>query len=131
MENGRKAADGSEQRSGKAFEIAWSKWKYKGFAFVMYSIERVILEPELLTYVYKGLYGMVASHFGVSAESAERNIRTVKEVIWEYGDRELLYKIFGDKSKEVPGNAVFIDALAAYLMESCSTDGNDMESLEK
>ncbi len=104
---------------------------YKGFAFVMYSIERVILEPELLTYVYKGLYGMVASHFGVSAESAERNIRTVKEVIWEYGDRELLYKIFGDKSKEVPGNAVFIDALAAYLMESCTTDGNDMESLEK
>ncbi len=95
---------------------------YKGFAFVIYSIEKVILEPELLTYVYKGLYGMVASHFGVSRESAERNIRTVKEVIWEYGDRELLEKIFGDRTQEAPGNAVFIDGLAAYLMETCTKE---------
>lgn len=94
---------------------------YKGFQFAAYGIEKVIENPELVTEVCKGLYVEVASHFQVSLGSAERNIRTLRNVIWKYGDRELLQKIFGNV-EEIPGNAVFIDVLAAYLLESWMDD---------
>ena len=95
---------------------------YKGFSFVTYSIEKIMQEPELLTHVYKELYGMIAVRFDVSPESAERNIRTVKEVIWEYGDEELLKEIFGDKAAQPPGHAAVLDGLAAYLAEACAQE---------
>ena len=95
---------------------------YKGFSFVTYSIEKIIQKPELLTHVHKELYEMIALHFGVSPESAERNIRTVKEISWEYGDKELLREIFGNKCAQPPGNAAFLDGLAAYLAEACAIE---------
>ena len=95
---------------------------YKGFSFVTYSIEKIIQKPELLTHVHKELYEMIALHFGVSPESAERNIRTVKGISWEYGDKELLREIFGSRCAQPPGNAAFLDGLAAYLAEACAIE---------
>ena len=92
---------------------------YMGFWFTVYGIAMVMREPELLTYMCKGLYEAVASHFNVSLQSAERNIRTIKKRIWKYGDEELLREIFGRSTKKSPKNAVFLDGLAAYLNERC------------
>ncbi len=93
---------------------------YKGFWFTVYGIARTVQEPELLTYMCKGLYVTVAHHFNVSLQSAERNIRTLKLRLWRSGNRRLMKEIFGKIEKEqCPKNAVFIDGLAAYLRECC------------
>ena len=103
---------------GKTDDEDTSSAKEKLFKFC----EKIIQKPELLTHVHKELYEMIALHFGVSPESAERNIRTVKEISWEYGDKELLREIFGSRCAQPPGNAAFLDGLAAYLAEACAIE---------
>ena len=89
---------------------------YVGFQYTAYGIIRTMEEPEMIVYVCKGLYVEIAAHFHTTRESAERNIRTVKNVIWKHGDKELLHDIFGRTLTKIPNNAAFIDALAQYLL---------------
>ena len=76
-------------------------------------------DPERIDYVCKGLYLEIAEEYGSSVKCVEKNIRRLKEMIWVYGNRELLTEIFGEKVMEgrVPANRVFLDVLAAYLRE--------------
>ena len=60
---------------------------YVGFQYTAYGIIRTMEEPEMIVYVCKGLYVEIAAHFHTTRESAERNIRTVKNVIWKHGDK--------------------------------------------
>ena len=89
---------------------------YKGFWQTAYAVQLAIENPESMTYICKGLYIDVAVHFHTSVCCIERNIRTVKQVIWSYGDRELIQEVFGDKAKgNIPNNSRFIDFLARYI----------------
>ena len=86
---------------------------YKGFNYIIYGTQIVIEDPTLLTYICKGLYVEIAMHFNTTITCAERNIRTVKEIIWNRTDKELLYEIFN--TFYCPTNAEFIDSLAMYI----------------
>lgn len=92
---------------------------YIGFRYMVYSIAKTIREPELVTYICKGLYVDISLHFCVKVSSVERNIRTIVNIIWQYGDRKLLNEIFGRELTEKPRNAMFIDALSQYILEQC------------
>lgn len=89
---------------------------YKGYNFLIYGIKLVIENPKLLTYICKGLYAEIAIYNNTTINCVERNIRTVKEVIWSSASQEILSDIFGDLYHQgIPSNAVFIDMLAYYI----------------
>lgn len=89
---------------------------YKGFRYLIYAIQLVWEDYDFLTYVCKGLYAEIAIHYHTTVANVERNIRTVKEVIWNNGDKETLRAVFGSLYyMKVPTNAQFIDALAFYI----------------
>ncbi len=87
---------------------------YVGFRYALYGICRVHQDPELTTYICKGLYTEIALHFHTTVSSAERNIRTLVRIIWEHGDRNRLNEIFYRELPAKPTNAAFIDAVARY-----------------
>lgn len=57
--------------------------RYRGYSQTICAVEIALEDPESLTLVSKLLYPKVGKHFGVSWHVAERNIRTVVDVIWE------------------------------------------------
>ena len=112
-----------EKETQKLLRRLGANGSYKGFWFVSYGIVKLTDESDLLTHVCKGLYVEVASHFHVNVSCAERNIRTIKHLIWKDGDHELLNEIFGRELMEEPSNASFMDALSAHVQEICSGGG--------
>lgn len=94
---------------------------YKGYAYLILAVHVVIINPDILTNICKGLYIDIAAQYNTSVSCVERNIRTIKNHLWECGDKEVLRKIFGDLyCCKVPTNAAFIDALSYYVMEKLS-----------
>lgn len=89
---------------------------YVGFDYAVYGIMETIDHPDIVSHICKGLYVDIASHFKTSVNSAERNIRTVNNTIWKYGDRDLLNEVLGKPLEEKPCNAVLIDAIAQYIV---------------
>lgn len=68
---------------------------YKGFRYTAYGIDRVIHDPDLLTYISKGLYVDIAYRYSTTVGCVERDIRTVVKTVWEHGDKRLLNEVFG------------------------------------
>ncbi len=102
----------------KLLSLLGGNRSYKGFQLTALSIEKVIGNPEALTYLCKGLYMDLAARFHTSIYCVERNIRTIRLHIWKHGDRDLLREIFGpDLTARSPGNGVFIDRLSQYVKE--------------
>lgn len=94
---------------------------YKGYAYLINAVQLVMNTPDILTNICKGLYLEIADQFGTSASCVERNIRTIKNHLWECGDKSVLQEIFGDLyCCGIPTNAAFIDALSCYVMETLS-----------
>lgn len=94
---------------------------YKGYAYLVWAVDFVVKNPDVLTNICKGLYLEIACQFDTTAFCVERNIRTIKNHLWKYGDKAILQKIFGDLyCCKVPTNATFIDALSYYVMETLS-----------
>lgn len=90
---------------------------YKGFRYTAYGAACAIHDPDVLTYLSKGLYIEIAHRYRTTVSCVERNIRTVIETIWEHGDRNLLNQVFGFELEQRPRNAAFIDAIAHYVVE--------------
>lgn len=90
---------------------------YKGFRYTAYGVRRAIHDPELLTYISKGLYVEIACRFLTTVGCIERDIRTVVKTVWEHGDRTLLNEVFGRELEQKPRNGAFIDAVAHYVIE--------------
>ncbi len=89
---------------------------YKGFNYLIYAINLVLQDSDILTYICKGLYVEIAVHYDTTVASVERNIRTAKNVVWINGDKNMLKSVFGSKySLNIPNNAIFIDKLAYYI----------------
>ena len=89
---------------------------YKGYAYLILAVVLVIETPEILTNICKGLYNEIACQFDTTIFCVERNIRTIKNHLWECGDEVLLTDIFGDLyCCKIPTNASFIDALSYYV----------------
>lgn len=89
---------------------------YKGFHYLIYAIDLVLENPDMLTYICKGLYFEIAVYYKTSIYCAERNIRTAKEVMWHNSNTDLLKNIFGNQyGLKIPNNSVFIDRLAYYI----------------
>lgn len=87
----------------------------KGFQYAIYMIELVKREPTATTLVTKYLYPAAAEHFGVSAGSVERNMRTLVRACWSRSDRAFLDEVAGAHLPCQPSNGMFLDMTAAFL----------------
>lgn len=100
---------------------------YVGFRYVVYGAIRAHQNPDLTTYICKGLYTEIAIHFHTTVSCAERNIRTLVNTIWKCGNRLLLNEIFYRELTKKPTNAAFIDAVTQYTENLCyETEGNEI-----
>lgn len=89
---------------------------YKGFNYLIYAVNLVLEDSDILNYVCKDLYTEIAIYYKTSTNCAERNIRTAKEVIWHNSNADVLRSVFGDQyDLKIPRNAIFIDGLTHYV----------------
>ena len=111
-----------EKKTQKVLRQLGVNGSYLGFYYIAFGIAKSIENPELLTYICKGLYAEIAEHFHVNTKNVERNIRTIVSIIWEHGDRELLNKIFGKVLTDKTKNVEFMDALSHYILNNYGED---------
>lgn len=90
---------------------------YKGFRYTAYGVSRAIHDPELLTYISKGLYVEIALRFNTTIGCVERDIRTIVKTVWLHGDRMLMSEVFGMELQQKPRNGAFIDAISHFITE--------------
>lgn len=95
--------------------------RYKGYGQTICAVEIALGDPESLTLVSKRLYPDVGKSFGVSWRVAERNIRTVVDVIWELNPDGLSH-IAGHKLRRKPTASDFISILVNDVKNHCDAD---------
>lgn len=102
--------------------------KYQGFHYIIYGIELCVQDENCLNYITKDLYQDIAIKYHTSWECVERDIRTVVDIIWNYGNRELIFEINGSRFTDKPVNAKFFKILTKYVMRlSDETDRSKEE----
>lgn len=85
---------------------------YKGFRQTAYAVELCREEPERLELITKWVYPAVAAQYDTSWGAVERNIRTVRKVIWER-NRPLLEKLARVPLSEMPRSAQLLSILVS------------------
>lgn len=90
----------------------------RGFNYLSYAIELVILDPSLIHGVCKGLYVKVGEHFNIAKSSnVERNIRHAIDNTFLFKNFETLNKLIGDELytiKDKPTAGELIRLVAEY-----------------
>ena len=89
-----------------------------GYNYIMYSLELIMENPEILHHITKELYPEVAKHFGSTPARVERAIRTSIQITWLYGDLQMINTIFGHtirSDKGVPTNTQLLAGLYFFL----------------
>lgn len=90
--------------------------KYIGFFYTVYAVELCIEQPDRLLFVTKEIYPDVAKRYRTNWQAVERNIRTVRSIIWKQ-NRPLLEQLSGRSLKSRPGTAQFLNVLVAVLSD--------------
>lgn len=91
----------------------------RGYHYLREAICLSTENMELVGSVTKLLYPEVAKIYHTSNEKVERAMRSVIEVGWERGNRELYEKIFGYSvrdGKKRPTNSEFVLGIADYII---------------
>ena len=88
---------------------------YTGFFHASYAVKLCIEQPERLLLVTKWVYPDVAKQYGTNWKAVERNIRTVRNVIWKQ-DHSLLEQLAGRKLPHKPGTAQLLAILTYTLL---------------
>lgn len=92
-----------------------------GYACLLDSITQMILEPDYHQIITKVIYADVANAHHTSKTHVERAIRSVIEIVWDNGDKDVLRQYFGyGPNQELldrrrPSNAKFMAAIAEAL----------------
>lgn len=87
---------------------------YLGFYYTACAIE-IVMQSDESIYQCKWLYNEVAKRYQTTSFCVERNIRTLVDTIWNFGNRALLKEIIPYPVNAKPKNAQFIDGLVTYL----------------
>ena len=88
------------------FELGVGR-NYVGYEYVCYGIQVLLKDEKLLVYITKGLYAKIALKYKVEINVVERDIRTIKKIVWRYHKDSPLFK----GHVKAPSNGVFMDIL--------------------
>lgn len=98
---------------------------YSGYDYILYGIDLILCDEDLLHCVTKVLYIDIAKEYNTNSSCVERNIRKAIEVIWKHTqeNRELIVKIFGKRYLSLkPSNKEFLELLYEYVKQSYYAD---------
>ena len=87
----------------------------KGFWCFYWSVVFALENPMVLYTVSRDLYPLVAEACNMSKANVERDMRSLVEWCWDYGDREAIRAISGRKLVVRPSVGELVDYVAAYL----------------
>lgn len=90
-----------------------------GYGFIIYALELIMLDPDLLHHVTKGLYIDIAKKFQTTPSRVERAIRHAIHVAWLHGDINFINHIFQSSirpDKGVPTNTMLLARLYYYII---------------
>lgn len=88
---------------------------YLGMPYLIRAVERVLEEPAAIHAVIKCVYAPIAQECSTTVANVERNIRTLRDRIWDQGDRGLLEEMACHRLACPPTNAELIDIIADYI----------------
>ena len=91
-----------------------------GYNYIIYSLELISVNPEILHHITKELYPEIAKHFGSTPARVERAIRTAIQITWLYGNTQTINLIFGHTirpDKGVPTNTQLLAGLYFFLKQ--------------
>ena len=89
-----------------------------GYDYIIYAMELIILNPDYIHAITKGVYIDVAKKFDTTPSKVERAIRHSINVAWLHGNIKFINKIFVNcvrPDKGVPTNSVFLARLYYYI----------------
>ena len=66
-----------------------------GFDYALYMIDKIVTGERSVQLITKILYPETAKHFGVKPHAVERAIRTLIELCWRYGDKQVMVGLAG------------------------------------
>lgn len=90
---------------------------YQGYRYLTHAIYLCLEDEDYLLSVSKLLYPEIARNFHATPSSVERNLRTVVNVCWERGNRDLLKSISLYPLLSKPTTGEFLDIITGYLKQ--------------
>lgn len=87
----------------------------KGLQYLVWAVSQAVQEPEIVQYVTKGVYNVLAERYKIERPQIERTIRTAVKYSWENGGRDALDQMAGYHLEKRPTNSEFIDLVAAHI----------------
>lgn len=91
---------------------------YRGYRYLCYGVSLCLQDEEYLLSISKLLYPKIAKEFNTTLSSVERDIRTVIQVCWDRGNKELLQDIALHPLCSRPTAGEFLDILVAYIQHN-------------
>ena len=91
-----------------------------GYNYIIYALELISVNPEMLHHITKELYPEIAKHFGSTPARVERAIRTAIQITQLYGNTQMINMIFGHTirpDKGVPTNTQLLAGLYFFLKQ--------------
>lgn len=93
-----------------------------GYSYIIRSIELILMNPDYMHYITKGLYIDVAKEFHATPARVERAIRHAINTAWDnHGNEDFISEIFRNcirPNRKVPSNSVFLSRLYYYITTS-------------
>jgi len=87
----------------------------KGFWAMVWGVSLALEDPMVLGAVTADLYPRVAEICGMSKSCIMRDMRSLVEWCWNFGDREAMYEIMGRRMIEKPTVGEFIDLVSNHI----------------
>ncbi len=81
--------------------------KYKGYKVLFHSLLLLLDDAFLVSEISKGLYVDVSAKLEIDIYSVERNLRTIKQILWIRHPGHPVFRGYND----CPSNAEFLDIM--------------------
>ena len=91
---------------------------YRGYRYLVSAISLRMKDEDYLLGISKLLYPQIARAYDTSVSSVERDLRTVINVCWERGNRQLLEEISLYPLMNRPTTGEFLDILMHHLKQN-------------
>lgn len=88
---------------------------YRGYRYLVIAVDLCLRDEDYLLGISKLLYPKIAEICHTSVGSVERDLRTVINVCWERGNKNLLMSISPYPLFSKPSTGEFVDILSGHL----------------
>lgn len=92
--------------------------KYKGYRMLLMALEIALEDEDNLSNLLQRIYTPVAARCGVTPMMVDKNLRSIIDIFWHHGNRELYRQICGLPQELCPTNSEFLNAVVTYTLRN-------------